>query len=318
MKIAILDAHTTNPGDLDWSALEAFGTLEVFERTPQEKLIERAKNADILISNKVVFDKELVSQLPNLRCICVLATGYNNVDIGYTRERGIPVCNVVGYSTNSVAQHVFALILALTNRVEMHSEHAHKGGWQNSIDWTYQISPIKDLYGKTLGIYGFGKIGQQVGEIGRAFGMKIISAHKHPERDKKDWVEFVPEKTLFEKSDFLTLHAPLNENNQFFVNKNTLGLMKPSAFLINTGRGGLVNESDLKWALEKNKIAGAGLDVLSTEPSKDGNILFGLKNCLITPHQAWASKQSREKLIAETVENVKAFVEGNPRNVVNG
>ncbi|MCR9287233.1 MAG: D-2-hydroxyacid dehydrogenase [Bacteroidetes bacterium] len=317
MNIVILDAYTTNPGDLNWDGLKKLGKVTMYDRTSEEQVISRAKGADILISNKVVFDRKTLLELPDLKCICVLATGYNNVDVEFAKEQNISVSNVVGYSTDSVAQHVFALILALTNRVETHSLDVDKGSWENAKDWTYQLFPLIDLNGKTLGIYGFGKIGQRVGEIGKSFGMKIISAHKHPQRDKKEWVEFVTENELFLRSDFLTLHASLNASNEFFVNETTLGLMKKTAFLINTGRGGLINEKDLKETLENNKIAGAGLDVLSTEPPKNGNILIGTKNCLITPHQAWGSFQSRKQLIEETTLNVKAFIDGKPRNVVN-
>jgi len=317
MKIVVLDSFATNPGDLSWEHLEQLGDTIIYDRTPPELLAERIADASIVITNKVILNENLIARLLKLRCICVLATGYNNVDVKAASRRGIPVCNVLGYSTASVAQHVFALLLELTNGVAKHYRQVKTGGWQNSKDWSYSLQAIVELLGKTMGIYGFGKIGRKVGEIARAFGMDVIAHHKHPKRDAKDWVSFVSLEKLFSLSDVLSLHAPLTSENQGIVNKKHLSMMRTSAILINTGRGGLVNEVDLKEGLEKGTIAGAGLDVLSEEPPVSGNILIGTKNCIITPHQAWASRESRARLLAETVKNVEAFLAEKPRNVVN-
>lgn len=316
-KIVVVDGFTLNPGDLSWASLEKLGELTVYEHSTYEEMVERAYEAEIILANKAVFDTEILAQLPHLRCICVTATGFNNIDIISAKKHDILVCNVAGYGTDAVAQHVFALLLELTNAVGKHHESVQQGGWKRNRDFCYTLQPVVELAGKTMGIYGFGKIGQQVARIALAFGMKVIATHKHPERDAMPGVEFVNQETLFQKSDIITLHAPLTTENERFVNKTLLSKMKPSAYLINTARGGLINESDLKEALENNVIAGAGLDVLSQEPPKNGNILFGVKNCIITPHNAWASREARQRLLNETVENVRAFLTGKPRNVVN-
>ncbi|MCP3928149.1 MAG: D-2-hydroxyacid dehydrogenase [Bacteroidetes bacterium] len=317
MKISVLDGYAMNPGDLSWDSLLSLGELTIFDRTPPEKIIERAKDADILIVNKVVLSKEILAQLPALKCICEAATGYNNVDIDEAALRKIPVCNVVGYSTLSVAQHVFALIQTFTNGIAAHNKDVHKGGWAHAPDFCYQLFPIFELAGKTLGIYGFGKIGQKVAEIGLAYGMRIIAHHKHPERDAKKGVEFVDWNTLLSESDILSLHAPLTSKNEKIINKQTLRIMKKSAILINTGRGGLIDEWDLNLALQENWIAGAGLDVLSEEPPPKEHPLFNVKNCIITPHIAWATKEARSRLLEAICNNINSFLEGNPQNVVN-
>jgi glycerate dehydrogenase len=314
--ITILDAHTTNPGDLSWAGLAALGNLEIHDRTPPGLIVERAKTAEILLTNKTVLNRKVLSQLPKLRCISVLATGYNVVDTVAAAEMGITVCNVKGYAADSVAQHVFALLLELVSKVGSQAKSVSEGGWQKADDWTYSLSPTLELAGKTMGTYGFGQIGQRVAEIALAFGMKVISTHKHPTRDSRPGVRFVPFEEMLAESDVVSLNSPLTPDNQGIINKNTLSIMKPSAYLINTGRGGLVVENDLKAALENGQLAGAGLDVLSEEPPRNGNVLIGLKNCIITPHIAWATQEARRALIAETVENVRAFLTGRPRNVV--
>jgi len=290
--------------------------LTIHERTPNDLVVERALEADIVLTNKAVLDEKTLAQLPRLRFVSVLATGYNVVDVAAAQRLGIAVSNVRGYAANSVAQHVFAMTLAISNRIAEHSQHAKAGGWANSLDWSYTLAPLWELSGKTMGIYGFGQIGQRVAEIALAFGMRVIACHKHPERDKRSGVEFVSFENLLAQSDVLTLHAPLTAENQGIINEMSLRKMKPSALLINTGRGGLVVEKDLKNALEGGVIAAAGLDVLSEEPPRNGSLLFGVNNCLITPHNAWATKEARERLIAETVENVRAFLAGQPRNLV--
>lgn len=313
-KIVVLDGFTTNPGDLSWEELATLGDLTVYDRTPPELVLQHARSAVIVLTNKTVLDDKTLRQLPDLRCISVLATGYNVVDTKAARERGIVVCNVRGYAANAVAQHVFALMLELTNRVGEHSLHVATGGWQKATDWSYNLHPSMELAGKTIGIYGFGQIGRKVAEIALTFGMNVISHHKHPERDQQAGVAFVSFETMMRESDFITLHAPLTEENQGIINETTLAWMKPSAYLINTGRGGLIRENDLKTALENGQIRGAALDVLSVEPPSAGNILIGMQNCIITPHHAWATKEARATLIRESAENVRAFLNGKPRN----
>ena len=313
-KIVILDGFTANPGDLSWDGLAQLGHLEVYDRTPPGLVVERAAGATVLLTNKTVINDTLMAQLPELRCISVLATGYNVVDVEAAGKRGIIVSNVRGYAANAVAQHVFALLLEWTNRVGEHARHVAGGGWEKSVDWSYCLTPIMELSGKTIGIYGFGQIGQKVADIALAFGMKVISHHKHPERDQRPGVDFVSFENLMRQSDVVTLHAPLTIENQMIINKETLSWMKSSALLINTGRGGLIRESDLKHALEEGVLAGAALDVLSAEPPATGNILIDARNCMITPHLAWATKESRAVLIAESVKNVEAFLKGKPRN----
>ncbi|WP_425422046.1 D-2-hydroxyacid dehydrogenase [Phaeodactylibacter xiamenensis] len=317
MKIIALDGRTLNPGDLSWEGLSTFGEYEIHDFTPKEQVVERGRPADILLVNKVVLGKDELAQLPNLKCICVTATGYNNVDLQAARERGIPVCNAVGYSTDSVAQHVFALLLALTNKVYQHHISVQAGEWQRSDDFAYTLHTLPELAGKIFGIYGFGRIGQRVADLAQAFGMKILATHKHPERDARPGVEFVSLEELFERSDVISLHAPLSEPNREIVNAQLLQRMKSTAYLINTGRGGLIQEADLKLALQEKQLAGAALDVLSTEPPKEGNVLINAPNCILTPHLAWASLEARQRLMDITLNNIRAFQAGAPQNVVN-
>ena len=316
--IIVTDGYTLNPGDLSWKKLQSIGNTTIYDHTSSEKLLDRIKLADIILCNKTIVDKTIIDQSPNLKCICLLATGYNNIDIQAAKNRGIIVCNAVGYGSNSVAQHVFALLLELTNKVYLHNQSVQGGAWASCRDFSYTLFPIAELAGKTMGIYGFGEIGQKVAEIALAFGMKVISTHKHPERDARSGVQFVNLEALFQQSDVLSLHAPLSAENKGLINKTNLDLMKSNAFLINTGRGGLVDETDLRLALEKRQIAGAALDVLSIEPPLENHLLYGLSNCIITPHIAWASVGARQKLMEIVLENVRAFLKGVPRNVVAG
>lgn len=315
--IVILDGYTSNPGDLTWDNFHNLGQVTIYDRTPEELVVERAKGAKILVVNKVDITRELMDQLPELRCICVLATGFNNIDIETAREKKIPVCNVKGYSSESVAQHVFAFMLEFTSRVRAHHESVSRGEWSKCVDFSYTLGTISELSGKTMGIYGFGRIGQAVAKIALAFGMKVIAKHKHPERDKMEGVTFVESDQLFRESDFVSLHAPLTQENAGLINAQLLEMMKPTAFLINTARGGFINEADLKSALDSGQIAGAALDVLSAEPPASNHVLIGVDNCLITPHVAWASKEARERLMHETILNIQGFLEGNIRNAVN-
>ncbi|MFN7119547.1 MAG: D-2-hydroxyacid dehydrogenase [Saprospiraceae bacterium] len=316
-KIVVLDGYTLNPGDLSWNKLKALGDAEIYDYSSPDEVLMRAREAEIILVNKTIINADIITQLPQLRCICVTATGYNNVDITFAKSKNIPVCNVSGYGTDAVAQHVFALLLELTNHVGQHYDTVLNGEWTRCRDFSYWKTPIVELAGKTMGIYGFGKIGQKVATIAQAFDMQVLATHKHPERDARPGVTFVPLNELFTKCDVITLHAPMTDENKGIVNKKLLSLMKSSAFIINTARGGLINEADLKEALENDQIAGAGLDVISEEPPKNGNILFGVKNCIITPHNAWGSVEARERLMEETIRNIAAFEHGKPRNVVN-
>ena len=318
MQITVLDGRAMNPGDLSWQPLQRLGRLEVYDYTSPEQIVERAEPADILLVSKAVLNAEIIRQLPKLQCICVTATGYNNIDLETAREHGIPVCNAVGYSTDAVAQHVFALLLALSNQVHAHHISVQAGEWRRSDNFSYTLRAIPELAGKTFGIYGFGRIGQRVADLAQAFGMKILATHKHPERDARPGVRFVDLPTLFAQSDVVSLHAPLSEDNREVVNADLLGRMKSSAYLINTGRGGLVDEQALLRALQEGQLAGAGLDVLSVEPPSDGNVLTTAPNCLITPHMAWATQASRQRLLDITVENVRGFLMGEVQNEVRG
>ena len=279
-------------------------------------LYERTKQADILITNKRRISRELIYRLDKLKCICLLATGYNSVDIVAAKEKGVTVCNAVGYSGTSVAQHVFALLLELTNNVGLHNQSVQNKEWAKGQDWCYWKSPIMELAGKTMGIYGLGKIGQEVAKIAKAFGMNVLATRKNIEKPNPQQIPLVTFDKLLQQSDILSLHAPLSEANTGIINERALSKMKSTAILINTGRGGLVNEMDLREGLLKGTIAAAGLDVLSQEPPSIDHPLMGLSNCLITPHNAWVSRESRTRLIQIVADNIAAFLQGTPQNVV--
>jgi len=314
--IVILDGFVANPGDLSWDAIAALGQLTIYDRTLDEELLDRAKEAEILIINKRTLNRDTLYRLERLQCICLLSTGYNSIDIQAAKERGIIVCNAVGYGSSSVAQHVFALLLELTNNIGLHNRSVQQNGWANSIDWCYSKRPLTELRDKTMGIYGLGKIGQEVAKIALAFGMKVIATRKNPHKPTPSAIQLVPFEQLLKESDVLTLHAPLTKGNEQIINTVYLSMMKSSAYLINTGRGGLVNELDLKKALLNGTIAGAGLDVLSVEPPPLNHILLNMPNCLITPHQAWTSKEARARLLQIVSENIQGFLDGNLQNVV--
>ena len=315
-KIVILDSYVTNPGELSWEAIEKLGSVTIYERTAPNDIIQRCEGADIVITNKCVFTKDIIKTLPSLKCICLLATGYNNIDIEVAIENNVTVCNAVGYSTTSVAQHVFALILKMSNKVSEHSASVHKGAWANSIDWSYRLGNLEELSGKTLGIYGYGTIGKNVAQLGLAFGMNVIATKRNMEGFSYPHVELVTEKELLSKSDYLSLNAALTNENKYFINKVTISQMKSNAVLINTGRGPLINENDLADALRNSKIKGACLDVLCSEPPTEDNPLFGLNNCIITPHVSWATKESRTRLIDIVAGNIRSFINGESLNVV--
>jgi glycerate dehydrogenase len=313
MRIVVLDGFTTNPGDVSWAALEALGSLTVHDRTSSGDVVARAADADVVLTNKTRLGRAEITALPRLRCISVLATGHDVVDSAAARERGIPVCNVPEYGTANVVQATFALVLELTNRTGHYDATVRAGRWSACPDFCYQAGDLVELAGLTLGIVGYGRIGQGVAAVGRAFGMRILAhrrSHAGPEHVDLD--------RLFAESDVVSLHCPLTPDTRALVNAARLALMKPTAFLVNTARGALVDEAALAAALDAGRIAGAGLDVLSVEPPPATNPLLAARNCVITPHVAWATRAARTRLIERTAENLRAFAAGTPRNVVNG
>jgi glycerate dehydrogenase len=315
MDIVVLDGHTLNPGDLDWAPLGALGKLTVYDRTPVGLTGERAADAEIVLTNKALLMRETIMALPQLRYIGVLATGYNVVDVAAARERGIVVTNVPAYGAPSVAQATFALLLELTNHVGRHAETVREGRWTKSPDFCYWDYPLVELSGLTMGIVGFGAIGQEVTRIALAFGMKVIVNTRTPRA--AEGVEFVEVNRLFAEADVVSLHCPLTPETKGLVNRERLALMKPTAFLVNASRGPLVDEDALATALNDGAIAGAALDVLSVEPPGPDNPLLSAKNCIITPHIAWATKAARSRLMGIAIGNVSAFIEGAPVNVVS-
>jgi glycerate dehydrogenase len=313
-KIVVLDGYTANPGDLSWQALEACGPCSIYDYTQPEEIIARAQGADILITNKAILDSRVINALPDLRYIGVTATGYNVVDVAAAKARNIVVTNVPSYGKTAVAQGVFALLLELTNHAGHHSHTVKDGRWSKNRDFCYWDYPLIELDGLTMGIIGFGSIGQEVAKRARAFGMKVIAATRTPKQT--EGIEFCSMDDVFARSDILSLHCSLTDETRGLINKNSLARMKPSALLINTARGLLVDEQALADALNAGRLAGAGLDVLAVEPPVADNPLFKAKNCLITPHHSWATIAARKRLIDTTVSNVRAFLEGRAVNVV--
>ena len=318
MKIVILDGYTLNPGDLNWSGLQQLGDLTVYDRTPAGKVVERADCAEVIFTNKTPMGEEVLNQLPSLKYIGVLATGYNVVNTEVAKAKGVIVANVPGYGTASVVQMTFALLLELCLHVQKHSDAVMEGKWAKSADWCFWDYPLVELAGKTIGIIGFGKIGQQVADVATAFEMNIIGNSRtqsdQTHRKNFKWAD-VPQ--LLEQSDVVSIHCPLLPETKGLINKDSLKQMKRSAFLLNTSRGPIIVDDDLAEALNNDVIAGAGIDVLSVEPPPKDNPLFKAKNCIITPHIAWATKEARERLMNITVNNLTAFINGNPVNVVN-
>ena len=317
MKIVVLDGYALNPGDLSWGGLESMGECKIYERTPAKMTIERAEDAEIVLTNKTLLDGKTISSLDKLRYIGVLATGYNVVDVSAARKRGIAVANVPAYGTASVAQMTFALILELTNRVGHHCETVRSGRWCKSQDFCYWDHPLVELEGLTIGIVGFGRIGQTVAKIAIGFGMKVLATNRSLKTSPVPGVKMTDLDTVFRKSDIVSLHCPLTDDNRGFINSQRLATMKQSAFLINTSRGLLVDEKVLADALDSGMIAGAGLDVLSAEPPNPDNPLLSAKNCFITPHIAWATHAARERLMRIAIDNVRSFIDGKAKNVVN-
>ena len=315
MNIAILDGEALNPGDFSWAPLENLGELTVYDRTPADLVIERAQSCEAVFTNKVAFDADLLEQLPQLRYIGVMATGYDKIAIEAAKEKGIVVTNVAGYGSVAVAQHTFALLLELTNRVGLHSTSVAKGDWDESRGWCYWKKPIQELHEQTFGIIGMGDIGQKVSQIAQAFGMRVIYHTRRPA--SKMFGEDVTLDEVFSQSDILSLHCPLNPDTECLVNQERLSSMKEHALLLNTARGQLIDEQALAEALELGIIAGAGLDVLSQEPPPSTNPLLQAPNCLITPHNAWGSFAARQRLLNEVALNFKAFLDGEERNKVN-
>lgn len=318
MKFVILDSFALNPGDLSWEWLEALGECEIHHRTPKELILERCKDADVILTNKTPLTKETLSQLPNLKYIALLSTGYNIVDCEFARGIGVPVSNIPSYSTNAVAQLTFSLILEITNAVGVHSESVRNGDWTCCPDFCYWKTPLTELSGKTIGIVGFGQIGQAVADIAEAFKMNILAVSGHEtnqsHRTNFRWVDM---ETLAKESDIISFHCPLTEKTTGLVNKDFIEKCKDGAIIINTSRGPVVNDKDLADALNCGKLRGASLDVLTVEPPKADNPLLKAKNCFITPHIAWAGFETRERLMNILEENVKAYLNGKPQNVVN-
>ena len=314
MKITVLDGHGLNPGDVSWDGIKALADeFTVYDRSPQELVIQRIGNSQIVLLNKVNITREIVENCPNLRYIGVLATGYNVVDTKACAEHGITVTNIPSYSTDAVAQHVFSFILHFTNQVTANSDFVHNGGWISHPDFCYWLSPLTELTGKTIGIFGFGHIGQKVAH---AFGMNVQIC-VHSEKSFTGGEKTLSFEDLMSTSDFISLHAPLSADTKFIINEKSLSLAKKSAVLINTARGDLVNENDVRNALVNNKIAGYAADVVSQEPMSKDCPLYKAPNCIITPHLAWAPKETRLRLLDIAIENIKAFLADKPINVVN-
>ncbi len=318
MKIVILDGYTLNPGDLNWDGLKKFGDIVIYDRTPADKVVERALGAEVVFTNKTPIGADVLNELPDLKFIGVLATGYNVINTEVAKAKGVIVSNVPGYGTASVVQMTFALLLELCLHVQRHSDSVMEGKWAQSADWCFWDYPLVELAGKTMGIIGFGRIGQQVGDVATALGMNIIASgstqSKQSHRKSFKWAD-LPE--LLEECDVVSIHCPLLPETKGLINKESLQLMKRSAFLLNTSRGPIVVDEDIADALNNDVIAGAGIDVLSVEPPPKNNPLFSAKNCIITPHIAWATKEARQRLMDITVNNLTAFINGSAVNVVN-
>lgn len=315
IKIVVTDGYTLNPGDLSWKQVEQFGELTVYDRMQAHEIADKCRDANIVLTNKVPFNEATLAKLPHLKMIGVTATGYNIIDVQAATKGNIIVCNVPAYGIASVAQHTIALLLELTNQVGKHAASVAAGEWTKCPDFSYQKAPISELAGKTMGIVGWGNIGQQTARIAQALGMELC--YYNPRKKEKAFAPWLSLRELFAKSDVVSLHCPLTPDNTGFVNTALIGHMKPSAFILNTARGPLINEQDLADALNKDRIAGAGLDVLSTEPPAAQNPLLSAKNCIITPHNAWVSGEARQRVMDITISNIAAFLNGAPVNKVS-
>lgn len=315
MNIVVIDGYTLNPGDLDLSQLKNLGKLTIYDRSSKSQYLERLKDAEIAIVNKVVFDKKLIDQLPRLKYIALTATGYNNLDIEYLHQKNIQASNVSGYGSHAVAQHAFALILELTNHVARHHQDCKEGKWNQSPDFCFWSQSMTELFQKKIGIIGLGNIGLQTAKIAQAFGMEVY----YNSRTNKniEGMNFVSDpKDIFKQCDIISLHCSLNEETRHLINEETLKLFQPNSFIINTSRGDLVDEKALLSALNNRQIAGAGLDVLSVEPPKEINPLIHHPKCIVTPHNAWSAKDTRQRLLDMAVDNIQSFIDENPKNLI--
>lgn len=318
MKIVVLDGYTLNPGDLSWEGLKAYGELTVYDRTETAQIIERISDCEIIFTNKTPLTEETLKACPNIKFIGVLATGYNVVDIQAAKDLKIPVCNIPNYGTDAVAQYVFALLLALCHRVELHSESVYSGDWTTSVDFCYWKSPLIELAGKTMGIIGVGRIGKRVSEIALAFGMNVVAYAPRPNFELvSDRFKYVDLEDLYRQSDVISLHVPLFENTKHLINRDAISIMKEGVIIINTSRGPLINEVDLTNGLIEGKVKAAAVDVVSSEPIGADNVLLKAPNLIITPHIAWAPLEARKRLLDIAIENLSAFVAGKAINVVN-
>jgi glycerate dehydrogenase len=317
MNIVILDGYTLNPGDLSWDELKSIGSCHIHDRTPPTEVVARASNAEIVLTNKTVLTREHLAQLPKLKYIGVLATGTNVVDLAAARDRGISVTNVPAYATDAVAQHTFGLLLELVSHIGRQSDSVRRGNWARSKDWCYWDEPLGELAGLTFGLIGFGNVGRAVARIALAFRMNVIVHSRRPSNAAAAEIRFVDRETLFREADVVSLHCPLTDETRNLINAPRLASMKRTALLINTSRGPLIDEPALAEALNAGGIAGAGLDVLSVEPPPSDHPLIAARNCVITPHVAWAARGVRIRLMREAVANLRAFLNGSPRNVVN-
>jgi len=315
MKITVLDGYTLNPGDLDWTGITTLGETSIYERTPQSLVVDRIADSEIVLTNKTIIDQQILLQCPNIKYIGVLATGYNVVDVLFAKSLGILVTNIPAYASNTVAQHTFALILELMNRVSLYDASVKKGEWTSSADFTYQLTTMSDLNGKTMGLIGYGLIGKKVAKIASAFGMRVLVYTRTPFEDGIS--KCCSFEQVLSESDILSLHCPLTEATDQMMNQKTISQMKNGAILINTSRGGLVNETALTEALNSGKLSSAAVDVVSAEPISADNPLLSAKNIIITPHTAWASKEARMRLMNTAADNIKCFLAGNPINVIN-
>lgn len=317
MNIVVLDGYTLNPGDITWKGMEQLGSLTVYDRTPVDKIVERIGNAEVVFTNKTPISKETFEACPNIKFVGVLATGYNVVDVVVAKEKGIPVTNIPTYGTDAVGQFVIGLLLEICHHIGHHDKAVHDGLWENNNDWCFWDYPLIELADKTMGIIGFGRIGQATGRIAKALGMNVIAFDEYPNDAGKEFGKYVSLDTLFSESDVIALHCPLFPSTQGIINRENIAKMKDGVIILNNSRGALIVEQDLADALNSGKVYATGVDVVSTEPIKGDNPLLNAKNCIITPHISWAPKESRQRLMNIAVDNLDAFIKGSPKNVVN-
>lgn len=320
MKIVVLDGYALNPGDLDWQGFEAFGEVTVYDRTSftdKQEIIDRIGEAEAILTNKTPIDEEILSAVPKLKYIGVVATGYNVIDVAAARKRNIPVTNIPSYGTDAVAQFTFALLLEIANQVGVHNASVQQGEWQRSTDFTYQKTPLMELRGKTIGLIGYGEIAQAAATIAHAFNMKVIYWNHRPKKAQEDWAKQVSIEELYQQADIISLHVPQTSETEKMINQKTIARMKEGVILLNTARGGLLDEAAVADALNRGQIFAAGVDVVSKEPMTKDNPLMSAKNCIITPHIAWRPLETRERLMEIAVDNFAAYLAGKEKNVVN-